>query len=164
MNHSVYIRPLQIEDANTSYEWRNNPAIWRYTGSRPDKLITPEIEREWLETVLTRENEKRFAICLSENNKYIGNIFLTDIDDQEAQIHIFIGEMKSWGEGRANEAIAQLVEYGFRELHLNSVYGLVNVKNNAAIQLAASSGFKKMEEIHDPVKNVVLAKMVMTRG
>lgn len=52
MNDEVYIRPLELKDALVSYKWRNNPRIWRLTGSRPNTFVTPEIETEWLKHVL----------------------------------------------------------------------------------------------------------------
>ena len=39
--YKVLIRPLEVSDALTSYKWRNDPEIWKYTGSRPDMEITP---------------------------------------------------------------------------------------------------------------------------
>lgn len=48
-----------------SYQWRNNPKIWRHTCSKPDRHITVEMESESLARILTREDEKRFAICLA---------------------------------------------------------------------------------------------------
>jgi diamine N-acetyltransferase len=101
MNNEVYIRPLRLEDAQMSYQWRNNPKIWRHTLSKPDRHITVEMEAESLARILTREDEKRFAICVSDNGAYIGNIFYTDIRDGEAQLHIFIGEQRLCGKGRA---------------------------------------------------------------
>ena len=70
----VYIRPLTLEDAKTSYKWRNNPKVWELTGSKPDKYITEEMETEWLKNVLQRKNEKRFAVCVKDTDQYIGNI------------------------------------------------------------------------------------------
>jgi RimJ/RimL family protein N-acetyltransferase len=67
MNKEVFIRPLRLEDAQMSYQWRNNPKIWRHTLSKPDRHITVEMEAESLARILTREDEKRFAICLSDN-------------------------------------------------------------------------------------------------
>ena len=101
MNKEVYIRRLRLEDAQMSYQWRNNPKIWGHTLSKPDRHIAVEMEAESLAKVLTREDEKRFAICLSDNGAYIGNIFYTDIRDGEAQLHIFIGEQRLCGKGRA---------------------------------------------------------------
>lgn len=163
-NPSVYLRLLTIADADISYQWRNNPRIWKYTGSKPDKLITPEIEREWLAKVIERENEKRFAICLAENDRYIGNIFFTDITEKEAQLHIFIGEMSCWGSGRAVEAMNQIVSFGFKVLHLEMIYGLVNVKNDAALQMAYAVGFINTGEVPEEQKDMTLTKMVLTRA
>lgn len=88
-----------------SYQWRNNPKIWRHTCSKPDRHITVEMESESLARILTREDEKRFAICLSDNGAYIGNIFYTDIRDGEAQLHIL-----SANKGSA-ERVERIVRY-----------------------------------------------------
>lgn len=133
---SIYIRPLQIEDAEVSYKWRNNPRIWRFTGSRPNREITPEIEKEWLEKVLQSKNEKRFAICCKNSNTYIGNVFLTDINHRSAIIHIFIGEIENWGRRRALEAMALLLDYAFAELNLDNVYALIDKQNTSSVALA----------------------------
>lgn len=164
MNASIYIRPLVEQDALVSYQWRNNPRIWRFTGARPDKYITPEMETAWLLEVLKRENEKRFAICLHVDNRYIGNIFLTDIADNEAQMHIFIGEMEYWGKRRAYEAICMIFEYGFEELGLDTIYVQINSKNAAALVLGKLVGFRKISEYYDTNKEMMLEKMVFTRN
>lgn len=164
MNPSVYIRPLVVQDALISYQWRNNPRIWRFTGSRPDQYITPEMETAWLYDVLKRENERRFAICLQGDNKYIGNIFLTDIQDNEAQMHVFIGEMEYWGKKRAYEAICMIFDYGFNDLMLDAIYVQINSKNAAAIVLGKMAGFKKESEYYDTNKEMMLEKMTFTRS
>jgi len=64
----IFLRPLKVEDALTSYKWRNNPALWELTGSKPNRLITTEIETEWINKVLRRKDEIRFAICIDKTN------------------------------------------------------------------------------------------------
>jgi RimJ/RimL family protein N-acetyltransferase len=92
----------------------NGATIQRFghTCSKPDRQITVEMEAESLTRILKREDEKRFAICLSDNGAYIGNIFYTDIRDGEAQLHIFIGEQRFCGKGRAYSAVCQILDYG----------------------------------------------------
>ena len=93
----VFIRPLTIQDALVSYRWRNDPEVWKFTGSRPDRYITQEIEIEWAKKVLQDKSSHRFAICVQEEQAvhYVGNIQLTDITAQEGQYHIFIGDRVS---------------------------------------------------------------------
>lgn len=129
MSYNVYIRPLREEDALTSYQWRNDPKIWRFTGSRPDRYITPEMEREWLVLALRRENEKRFAICQCEDDAYIGNVFFTEIKNGQALMHIFIGEIRFWGKNRASDAAWLALEQGFTQLGFQQVNMEMHMNN-----------------------------------
>ncbi|WP_127127374.1 GNAT family N-acetyltransferase [Pseudoflavitalea rhizosphaerae] len=164
MNDAVYIRPLVPADALISYEWRNNPKIWRFTGTRPTTYITPEIEMEWIMKVLQRPDEKRFAICCHNNNRYIGNIFFTDIDKGEAQMHIFIGDINFWGGDRAYQAICQIIEFGFNEIALDTIYSYVNPSNLAAIRLGLNAGFEETGSFYDVAKDMMLTRIEFTRA
>lgn len=137
----IYIRPLRIEDANISYKWRNNPKIWEFTGNRPDKEITQEIEMDWINKVLNLKNEKRYAICINGSDEYIGNIQLTNIKNGEAEFHIFIGEQKYWGKGFASSATKKLLEISKSELQLSKIYLFVNLHNKQAISVYKKNGF-----------------------
>lgn len=163
MENSVYIRPLQLEDALTSYKWRNNAKIWRFTGNKPDRYITPEIETEWLANVLKKENDNRFAICLTENDQYIGNVFFTDITPEQAEIHIFIGEIEHWGKHHAYDAICQIGLYGFEELGLQRIVAKVNKKNLATSSLWSKSGAELVQESYDAEKDRIVTHWIFTR-
>lgn len=89
----IKIRELVEKDAFISYKWRNNPLIWEYTGARPDRKVTLEMEMKWIKEVIQRNNEKRFAIIADD--KYIENTYLTGIENNEAEFHIFIREPSS---------------------------------------------------------------------
>lgn len=163
MKEDVYIRPLVPSDALVSYEWRNNPKIWRFTGTRPTTYITPEMEMEWIMKVLQRPNEKRFAICRAQDHRYIGNIFFTDIENREAQMHIFIGDISFWGGDRAYQAICQIIEYGFKEIELEIVYSFVNPSNLAAVRLGLNAGFEETGSFYDVSKEMMLIRIEFTR-
>lgn len=136
----IEIRTLKIEDANISYKWRNNPMIWKYTGSKPNKKITKNIEREWIIEVLKRDDEKRFAILA--DNIYVGNIQLTNIKTNSATFHIFIGDANYWGKGIASRAMDLLFEYAKNSLNIAYIILTVHPKNNSAIKLYEKKGFK----------------------
>ena len=148
MSFGVYLRPLQVEDALTSYQWRNDPIIWRFTGARPDRYVTPEMETEWLTSALRRENEKRFAICLCEGNKYIGNVFFTDIKNNEGQLHIFIGDVQFWGKNRAWESSWLALEQGFIHLDFGLVYMEMH-RNNPGMNTVKRMEWKPVAEFEN---------------
>jgi RimJ/RimL family protein N-acetyltransferase len=137
----VIIRKLRLKDAATSYKWRNDAEVWKHTGSKPDKFITPEIEKEWLAEVLTRKDQKRFAICVNEDQQYVGNVQLTEIKGGEAEFHIFIGEKSYWNKGVGSEATRLIINYGFEQLHLKKITLIVDKENAPAIASYTKCGF-----------------------
>lgn len=141
MKALIYIRPLVLADARVSYKWRNDPDIWKYTGFKPDRPITREIETKWLSSRLNKTNEKRFAICLLNTKQYIGNVQLIDIDHDKAWFHIFIGEKRFWGRGISKKATNIVLYYAFTELKLKRVLLDVNSLNIAAWKLYERIGF-----------------------
>ncbi len=162
--YSVYIRPLVMADAAVSYQWRNNPKIWQLTGAKPDRYITQEIEEAWIGDVLSRTNEKRFAICLAASNQYIGNVFLTGIKEPDAFFHIFLGDRPFWGGNRALEAALLLVTYAFDYLNIENVYAEINKENRASVALAKHIGCAFVTEYFDRDKNMHLTKWVVTKA
>jgi RimJ/RimL family protein N-acetyltransferase len=148
----VTLRPLIPDDAKTSWKWRNDPLIWKYTINKPDRLITMEIEHKWLKNVLLKKNEQRFAICVGVDMDYIGNVQLTDITKKDAQLHIFIGERKFHSMGIGTQAIKLTIEYAFKTLDLKTIHLYVNSENRNALKLFNRCGFKIIEIKEDQFK------------
>lgn len=148
MREEVYIRPLREADAEISWQWRNDSEVWRYTGGRPDRIITPQIEHDWIQRALTDATCKRFAICLSEKDQYIGNVQLSGIDTNAgaAEFHIFIGERSVWGRGYGTFATQLMLKYAKETLQLRTIFLFVNEANTAAVRVYRKLGFVFLEE------------------
>ena len=142
---NILIRRLSLADASISFRWRNDPEVWKYTSNKPNKLITKEIEKNWLEKKLAEKNSSSFAIIV--DNQYIGNIQITDIIERDkGQYHIFIGEKSFWGKGIAKQATAQIIRFAKEELKLKELYLIVNPSHLSAIKLYETSGFIKVND------------------
>lgn len=135
----VTIRPLQEQDAYTSVKWRNDPEVFKYTGNTYDHEITIESELGWIRKVINNPNDYRCAILV--DGEYVGNIYLTDIDEETAEYHIFIGNKDYWGKGVAKQASDLILKYAFKELKLKSVYLRVQIENISAYSLYKKLGF-----------------------
>jgi len=144
----VEIRPLEEKDALISYKWRNNPLIWKYTGNRPDKTITPEIELDWIRKVLKNENEKRFAIIA--DSTYVGNVYLTNVENHTASFHIFIGEPDYWGKGVATIVLDKIISYS-NKIHLSKLILKVHQDNIPAQKLYKKAGFVETSRADDRI-------------
>lgn len=141
----VKIRPLEERDAKTSVNWRNDPDIWQFTASRPDRIITLQDEIDWIRRVMEDKTSRRFAILADDS--YVGNIYLTDITKKDAEYHIFIGDKNFWGKGIAGEASKLIIDYATQDLGLDEIHLKVRDDNGAAHHLYKKIGF--VDEVLD---------------
>ena len=137
----VIIRKLTLNDANVSWKWRNDPEVWRLTGREWNNIVTEEIEKEWIRKVLKDKSSIRFAICVGKNEEYIGNVQLTDLKEETAIFHIFIGDKAYWGKGIGFYATKLIIEYAKDKLKLKKIYLTVKKNNIAAIKTYIKNGF-----------------------
>jgi RimJ/RimL family protein N-acetyltransferase len=155
MNDSIYLRELYLSDAKTSFNWRNNPIIWKYTTFNSGKKITEKMELEWLKSALKKPNDHRFAICLKSNSQYIGNVQLTKVMSNTAEFHLFIGDPSFWGKGIGKQASILMLDFGFTHLDLDSIILEVHKENYAAQSVYKKIGFSEIGSNHDFSKMII---------
>lgn len=140
----VTIRPLEENNAYTSVKWRNDPKVFKYTGNTYKNEIKIENELEWIRKVTSNPKDYRCAILA--DGIYVGNIYLTDIENGSAEYHIFIGDKRYWGKGVAKQASILILEYAFNVLSLDSVKLQVRKENTSAFMLYQRLGFEVEKE------------------
>ena len=152
----VYLRAFEPEDYKVSIEWRNDDEIWSMVGG-PKYFVSSEYEKKWIEESIFDTKNIKLAICLKENDTYIGNVSLTDIDwrNRNTELHILIGDKKRWNKGFGSEAIQLMLKYGFAELGLVRIFSRILEDNKASVNLFKKNGF---------VKEGVLRKAVYKNG
>jgi RimJ/RimL family protein N-acetyltransferase len=143
MSYSIYLRELYLSDAKTSFHWRNNPIIWKYTCFNSGKKITEKMELEWLKNALKKPDDHRFAICLKSNSQYIGNVQLINVNSNTAEFHLFIGEPSFWGKGIGKHASILMLNFGFTHLNLDSIILEVHKENHNAQSVYKKIGFSE---------------------
>lgn len=144
-NFRVYLRALEPEDYKQSIKWRNDDEIWS-TLVGPKYFVSSAYEKKWVEdSISNSQRNLKLAICLKENDEYIGNIYLDDIDyrNKNANYGIMIGEKAYWGKGIAKEAITLILHYAFMDLGLVRIQGIYLVTNMASINACKRCGFKE---------------------
>ena len=149
---NVIIRPLQEQDAYSSVKWRNDPEVFKYTGNTYKNEITLDTELNWIRRVMANENEYRCAIMAGD--VYVGNIYLTDITEESAHYHIFIGNKGYWGKGVARKASELMLNYAFQMLKLKFVCLRVKKQNESAFHLYQKLGFIEKKEDGDWIEMI----------
>lgn len=154
----VELRTLKKEDALISYKWRNDAEIWKYTSSKPDRYITPEMETEWITKALMNKDEKRYAILA--DGKYVGNIQLVKIKNHQADFHIFIGEKDYWGKGVAQKALKLVLDEA-KKNNIRQINLECYKENVAAYHLYKKFGF---EEATDNEKSPMIKMFLILQN
>lgn len=143
----ITIRPLEQRDAYISWKWRNDPEVFANTVRHYSGPVTLEDELKWINEVLARPDERRFAIL--SDDVYVGNVYLTGITPTEAEIGIFIGNKNYWKKNIGTAAYEKIFEIAFKEIGLLSLKCSIRPENKASIRLNEKMGFVPMSRDND---------------
>lgn len=159
----VYLRPLELSDADGAYpSWLNDPDVCRYN-SHGDTLYTREMAQSYIKSVNENPNTAVFAICLHDNDRHVGNISLQQIStkNRSAELAILIGDPSVYGKGIGYEAGKLLVEYAFGTLNLHRLYCGTHSENIGMQKLALKLGMNEEGRAHEALwKNGSFADIV----
>ena len=128
--------------------------MFKYTGNIYKNEIKIENELEWIHKVTSNSKDYRCAILA--DGVYVGNIYLTDIENGSAEYHIFIGDKLYWGKGVAKQASILILEYAFNVLSLDSVKLQVRKENTSALMLYQRLGFEVEKENVEWISMIVM--------
>lgn len=141
---NIYLRALEPDDYKTTHPWRLDGGIWANVVG-PKYFVSREYEKKWVsDAIQNPENSLRLAICLKEDHRHIGLVYLTDIDQNNgsAQCGILIGERSVWGMGIGPEAVLLILHHGFYTLGLTRVEARQLLSNKASRRVLEKCGFK----------------------
>ncbi len=120
----LILRPWEISDAESLYEYAKDPAVGPAAGWPAHTSV--ENSREIIETVLSQP--ETFAVCLRSDNIAIGSAGLIspaaahiELEPDEMEIGYWIG-VPFWGRGLVPEAVRRLQRYAFEELDCSALW------------------------------------------
>lgn len=143
MKHRIYLRALEPEDYLISASWRNDPEIQNMVGGHK-YFVSSEKEKEWVKNAINDRDRIVCAICLVENDKYIGNIMLQDIDwiNRTGHVPVLIGDKSEWNKGYATEARMLMLKFAFEERGLQRIWAEVIENNKGSLKMHEKCGYK----------------------
>lgn len=144
MSGRIYLRALELDDYKTSIEWRRDDEIWDMVCG-PKYFVSSEYEKKWVSDAIFSKDKIVLAICLTENDKYIGNIILQSFDliNRTALTGIMVGDKLGWGNGYATEAYMLMLNFAFNERGLNRIYAHVLKSNIGSLKMHEKCGYKQ---------------------
>ena len=147
----VALSLISREDLSLFVSWLNDPEVNIYLSMR--RLITPEGEEEWYESVRRDPSKRQFSIVALPEEEVIGVVGLDRIDpyDGSAMFGIFLGRKEYWGKGYGTEATILMLDYAFNILGLHHVWLIVKDFNERAIRCYRKAGFKEVGRLREAV-------------
>ena len=147
----LILRPFSLDDIDAAYQMNLDPEVNRYTHDGGVKT-RDEIQRTIREDVLG-DYEKygfgRFAVILKDENKFIGFSGLKYLPEYDLVDIGFRFIKNYWGRGIATESGRASLKFGFDDLKLNKIIGLVLPENKASIRVLEKLDFQFEKEFFE---------------
>lgn len=154
----LYLRPLEVADADgLARRVTEETETLMEHGRIP---VSPLGFEHWIKAVHARQppNDVYFAVCLTEDDRFIGIVDVKDIDwiNRTGETGSGLGPAEFRGQGYGTEAKHLLLEYCFDHLHLHTVWAHVWEPNARSAAALAKQGYRpagrlKWEDVKDGV-------------
>jgi len=142
----VYLRAFELTDLERTYKWHNDPGLYESVCGAY-RYISRTSEKEWLENKSAFSNtELNLAICLTENDEHIGNVFVRNIDWISRSCNsagAMIGNPEYRSKGYIQAAFLLFYRHVFRDLGLNRLEVQCLVENKSIQYIAEKFNHKK---------------------
>ncbi len=135
----VKIEPLHPRHAESSFAFRNNPLLWKYTECDTPLPATLQSERQAYLFYSQQKCNRRYAIIV--DGTCVGVVSLKQIGYGTAAIGYYILDTSLHGQGVCTNAVEQIMRIGFDELNLDLLYIWVNSDNIPSFRVAQKLGF-----------------------
>jgi RimJ/RimL family protein N-acetyltransferase len=138
----VTLRAVTPEDYPRLAQFKNDLEIELLGGGTPPRPTPPAQVAEFFDDLAKKKDDDiRFAIEVDAT--MIGDVGLFRFDRvaATAEVGIGIGDRAYWGHGYGREAMALVVDYGFRMQNLRRIYLETYSNNPRAVRSYAAVGF-----------------------
>ena len=147
LTENLCLRPFTQSDANTMHKILNGKDVLKYFPGTQ----TPTLEKveRMIGRLLTHWQEKGYglwAVELRSTGKLLGRCGLQYIPETDEVEIDFILDRHYWGRGFATEAGQAALQYGFNDLGLSMIVGIVHPENRASQRVLEKVGLQFIEE------------------
>ena len=143
----VLLRPLTEDDWAPLLAWNNDPQVLEFAeGDDVQSRTLDEVQRIWRSISVNAH-----CFLMERDGEPIGECWLQRMNLQRLvarhpgqdvrRIDIAIGVPALWGQGLGREAVALLLDFGFRREGVDVIYACVDAENSRSRRMFESLGF-----------------------
>lgn len=142
MTMDFKLRPFSLSDLDELVKHANNFNVSKNLTDRFPHPYTEEHGRAFIEMTLASDPVTVFAI--TADDRVIGGIGLhpqQDVQRLNAELGYWLAEAY-WGKGIMTRAVAQMIEFGFKNLNINRIFARPYGSNPASQRVLEKAGFR----------------------
>lgn len=143
----LILREVEYTDEDDLFEMDSDPEVHLYIENNPVKSID-EIRKviEMLKKQYAKNGVARWAVVEKLTNECLGWAGLKYFNEPLNKHNYFyeLGyrfKKKHWGKGFATESSRAILDYGFKNLNTNSIFAIVDPKNENSKKVLTKLGF-----------------------
>ena len=139
---TVYLRPLEVDDARTVQPWFNDPEVLRFLARCHP--MTLAAEEAFLRKIAEGPDNVALGVVVRATDQLIGTAGLHQFDHRARQtaFGISLGDKAAWGHGYGTEVTRLVVGHAFETLNFNRVWLHVYEFNPRAVHVYEKVGFR----------------------
>ena len=152
----MLLRPLTEDDWAPLLTWNNDPQVLEFAeGDDVQSRTLDEVQRIWRSISVNAH-----CFLMERDGAPIGECWLQRMNLQRLaarhpgedvrRIDIAIGVPALWGQGLGREAVALLLDFGFRREGVDVIYACVDAENSAAGACSNRSGSRSPRALTTP--------------
>ncbi len=147
----LILREIVPADESAMFELDSDPEVHRYLGNKTVKGI--DESRAMIQSIRQQYVDNgigRWAVIEKATGEFAGRTGLKLIKEP-TNGHVDFHDVgyrllkRHWGKGYATESAKASLQYGFVEMGLSEIYGIVNIENKASRNALEKCGLKFIE-------------------
>ncbi len=141
LTEEIFLRKLELKDAEPMLEWLKNPAIYEKMQYNPENQSLERCRR-FIEASWEDKENLHYAIT-NLKHEYLGTVSLKNVNNfhKNAELGIVI-HPKMMGCGIGGQALKHIMYKAFQEMKLHKVYLCVRRDNERAVKFYEKYKFK----------------------
>jgi [ribosomal protein S5]-alanine N-acetyltransferase len=155
---NLTLRQLTIDDQESIFTLRTDPAINKYLGRTPSKSMEDAIAFiHKINENVKNNNSLYWAITMTETETFVGTICLYNFSTENNSCEIGYELLTPYqGQGIMREAIQTVVGYVFNNLEITQINAFTHIENQNSSNLLTKCNFSKTNEFEPEDPNLIL--------
>lgn len=147
------LRSLTMEDTDAIFELRGHPEVKAFLPRIGPE--SPEAAAQKIQSIMQDLEEGKivfWVISLRENPAVLGTICLWNLEpgNRRGELGYELHPVHH-GKGYMSEALNEVLEYGFKTMHLHSICAMTDAENHSSVKLLEKANFTKEAHYREAV-------------